>query len=582
MLIYRFWWYDKKKDPIHSKEHRIIEEISVTDLVPKLKQPRELLNHILNQPELPAIIQSLDATVLTKLIRHVGLEDSAEIISMATVDQLKSIFDEDLWRNDTPGRDEFFDADRFGLWLEIILETGSAFAARKLMELDEDLLTLGLCQLVLVVDLDELTLRMSNSWRSAKDDLLDKVLESTLNQEFDSYLVIAKSDWHWDAILTLLTELNESDHVILNHLLERCYRISWEYIEDNGGLFDVLTAEEMLEEDLAAEREARRKSSGFVSPAAALFFLNMARTTALKKIISAKTLDPDARAYLKAAETITESMSASRATVKPTETTPSENPDLKTLSFLQTLQAAEVLPSSDQKRLSLPAEPFDHHLPLAKAMRLINLTDSTLYSRRLTELTYLSNILISGCGFQRRTFRPIEAAEAAFSVCNLGGEYLLRAETAIEEAQSIELMAELLKIHHLIKLFQVGWKILNDDVIYDSAKALLKFLDRLKDVLSDPQQSETIVRIADILQSRISAGQPLRFDNQLDQLHAFLDGETIMALTGLLQEYPTMSEIIHKKGHHRPSPFIWSHAHIRTIRQFLKDAILWNAPAKPI
>lgn len=63
-------------------------------LVPTLKQPRELLNQILDHPELPAIIQSLDAPVLTRLIRHVGLEDSAEIVSLATADQLKSIFDE--------------------------------------------------------------------------------------------------------------------------------------------------------------------------------------------------------------------------------------------------------------------------------------------------------------------------------------------------------------------------------------------------------------------------------------------------------------------------------------------------------
>lgn len=83
------------------------------------KQTHDLLNSILDQPELPAIIRSLDAGVLARLIRHIGLEDSAKIISLANTDQLKCILDEDLWHSEAPGQDEVFDADRFGLWLEI-------------------------------------------------------------------------------------------------------------------------------------------------------------------------------------------------------------------------------------------------------------------------------------------------------------------------------------------------------------------------------------------------------------------------------------------------------------------------------
>ena len=141
----------------------------MTSLIPKLKQPRELLNHIPDEPKLPAIIQSLEAGTLSKLIRHVGLEDSTQIISLTPADQLKCVHDEDLWYSESPGREETFDVERFSLWLEIMMENGSTFAARKIMELDEDLVTLGLCRLVWVVGGHDPALH------------LDKALNSSLN-----------------------------------------------------------------------------------------------------------------------------------------------------------------------------------------------------------------------------------------------------------------------------------------------------------------------------------------------------------------------------------------------------------------
>jgi hypothetical protein len=536
----------------------------------KLKQPHELLKHILDNPELPAIIRSLDAGVLTKLIRHVGLEDSAEIVSLATVAQLERVFDEDLWYSNAPGREEVFDAGRFGMWLEIMLESGSALTARRVMELDEDLLTLALCRLVLVVDFDELALRMSHSLRLPEDDIADKVLESTLNQEFDSFLVIARHPSHWQAVRTILVELNELDYAMLNRLLERCCRISCEYIEDNGGLFDVLSADAMLEADMAADREARRESHGFVSASAAAGFLHLTRTTTLKKIVAAGALNPAVRAYYRATGAATDPAPATRRdTVPPKKITPGHT-DSNVVHFLQTLQAAEVLPASDLLKLSYTGESEDQHPPLMHAMRLINRTDPALYAQRLMEIANLSNILISGCGFQGRVFRPVEAAEAALSTCNLGGAYLL----GDEAAPSVDAMAALLREQPLVKLFQVGWKVLHDQVVRYSAKAVVTFCDRLKGGLTDPQHVRDISRLADILRLRIEAGRPWAVDDQLDQLLAFWDGETITALKALLQEYPTIPEVIARQGQSGQSPYIWSNDHIRTIRRCLKTILL--------
>jgi hypothetical protein len=543
--------------------------------VSKLKQPGNLLNHILDQPELPNIIQKLDSGILTNLIRHVGLEDSAQIVFLATAEQLENVLDEDLWYSEAPGRDETFDAARFGLWLEIMEENGSAFAARRVMELDEDLVTLGLCQLVLVAGSDDPVCCMSDNPRPDEGNILERVLDSSLNQRFGNYLVIAKNHSSWDAVLALMVELNELDYDMLIRLLDRCCRISGECLEDNGGLLHVLTAGEMLEEDVSAERKERRESRGFVTPTSAAAFLSQARSTVLKKMIASKTMDYGSRSYLKAAETQAEAAVRPQTSENRKKKEDPKSIDLKIIQFIQTLQDAELMPASDNKMLLSydGAESRAHHLPLAEAMRFISQKEPGLYSQRLTELSYLSNTLISGCGFKGGTFQPKEAAEAAFSVCNLGSEFLLIADAESEENQPIGPWTTLLKRRHLVKLFQVGWNILFDNVVLYTAKAVLEFVNHLKDETTDSEQACPMTHMVNRLRCCILSGRPWEFNKEMDYLQIFLDGETTMAIAELLQEYPTLSEVICKQEGHRLSPFIWSQTHIRTIQRFLKGGL---------
>ncbi|MBU0991149.1 MAG: hypothetical protein KJ737_01540 [Proteobacteria bacterium] len=543
-------------------------------LISKPKQPHELLNHILDHPDLPDIIQHLDAGVLIKLIRHIGLEDSAQIVSLASTDQLKGIFDEDLWHSKTPGQAEAFDSERFGLWLEVMLESGTTFTASKILELDEGLVTLGLCRLVLVVGIDDLAMRLRDEWKPDSDDILENVLGSALSQSFDSYLVLSKNDTTWDAVCAILMELNELDYDFLMRLLGRCRQTSGECIEDNGGLFNVLTEDEMLEEDVAADREERKEGKGFVTPTSAAAFLSQARSDPLKKIIATPKMAPAARAYFKAAEAELKPDLPSRTGDKPSDHIDSESINIKVVRFIQTLQNAEVLPASDYKMIDHDdAGPWDHHLPLAKAMDHINQTDPDLYTQLLTELYYLSNTLIAGCGFQERIFQPKEAAEAAFSVCNLGSEILPKTDTGPEDNMPAEPLTKILKTYRLVKLFQVGWKILFDNVVLYTAKRVLEFFNILKDKQMDPHQVHEIIQAAYMLHACISSGRPWEFSNQMDYLQIFLGGETTMAITGLLQEYPTLTKGICNMGGHRESPFIWSKSHIQTIRHFLAKVL---------
>lgn len=219
---------------------------------------------MLHEPSLVATVQSLTPRALGKIIGHVGLEDSGEILSLATTEQIRRIFDDDLWRSDRAGRDEVFDADRFALWLEVMLEAGEDFVAEKIADLPEDLVTLGLHRRILVLDMDQLAME-------AREDAerLDKALSSCLCEEFDAYQVIARKQDGWDSIVAVLCALDKHDHALLHRLLERCCSMSSEDIDDNGGLCHVLTSEEELEGDLAADREDRRAGVGFVAPSQA-------------------------------------------------------------------------------------------------------------------------------------------------------------------------------------------------------------------------------------------------------------------------------------------------------------------------
>jgi hypothetical protein len=230
-------------------------EVLMASPIPRHKKPRELLNHILDQPDLPEIIPRLESNVLTRLIRHVGLEDCAPIVSLATADQLKGILDEDLWYSHAPGQQEIFDGERFGLWLEILMENETTVAVQKVLEMDEELLILGLSRLVRVAGVLDTMIFFTHGPASPRDDVGEEVLDGELQQQFGDYLVTAENPLRWDAVCALLAHINELDDACLVRLLEGCRRVSAKPVEDDGNLSHVLDPGEMLREDVAADRE---------------------------------------------------------------------------------------------------------------------------------------------------------------------------------------------------------------------------------------------------------------------------------------------------------------------------------------
>lgn len=343
----------------------------------------KLLQRILADPSLPDKIKQMEPKALATLIDQVGLEDCGEIVALATPGQIGRIFDEDLWQSEKPGGDEEFDPIRFGLWIEILLELGPASATEKLAELDPDFLTMALSQLILVTYSDELR-------SQASSHSLDKVIDSSFFHELEDFLIFSREPRSWDAVLTLLVELDREHHSFLRRILETCAHFSSELIDDEGGLESVLTSEEQLKGDVAYEREKRREAEGYVTPA-------------------------DARAFLKLA-------------AGPLDAEDHISPDRlrhQTLSP-RSLRASVPIDAGEPALIAA-----DHRFPKVRAM-LSQSPDASEYRSKLEDLNYLANVLVSGWQLDGRSPRPGEAAQTVLETCERGLSRRERARSLIE------------------------------------------------------------------------------------------------------------------------------------------------------
>ncbi|HTE55206.1 MAG TPA: DUF6178 family protein [Kofleriaceae bacterium] len=435
-------------------------------------QPRHLLHRILDDARLVESVHALEPRALARLIRRVGLEDAGELISLATTEQLTEVFDDDLWRSPRPGVDESFDAVRFALWLEVMVEAGEAFAARRVSELDEDLISLALHRLVLVIDIDRLAVEMADRGEDDEAEQLEKALESCPYEELGQYRVIARRHDGWDAIVSVLLALDREQHDFLERLLERLAYVSAASIDDGGGLIEVLTAEETLAVDAAAAREDRRSGEGYVAPSAAASFLALAREGGPGAPASAPTSaveDPITRAYFREYRP--------RPVAAPAAATAAAARLVDVLREAGVVDAARPLLGGGEARGDVRGDLGGHgdgdpdSLSGADAFHdmLADLAerDPEAHEQRMRELHYLANVLVAGCSLDGRRFRPVEAAEAVVATCNLGLEHLRGAGPG-DRAPADRGAADRASA---VALFRAGWHILHRDVVEPARRA---------------------------------------------------------------------------------------------------------------
>ena len=421
----------------------------------------QLLLRILDRPELLAAVRELPAPVLGRLIDRVGLEDAGELVALASSEQLQGVFDQDLWRAAAPGEDETFQPERFALWLEILFEGGEDFLIEQLCALPRDLLALAVHRLLLVVDMDALGRRFSEPGEDF--ERIERALDAALFDEWQEFRLLARDSMHWDVVWAALLALDRDHHELLRAILEQCCALSSEYSDERGGLYAVLTSAEMLEGDVAGEREDRRAAEGFVAPADARSFLELARRGE-----RLETRDPMTTAFFRALANEKPARLGGGALATSTQPARPSADVSKLLELLEDVAVVEARrqppmmalaagPSAAKDRgkraggeRSKPMAVEPPVLLLQAALAELRLRAPEPFAQRIEELGYLANVLIAGSRGRRP--RPVEALEQAIAVCNCGLERALGADRALARA------VELLENSPADQLFRRGYR----------------------------------------------------------------------------------------------------------------------------
>ena len=413
---------------------------------PRVPSSTDLLLRILERPALVAAVRELPGAVLGKLIDCIGLEDAGELVALATTAQLERVFDDDLWRAERAGGDETFRPERFALWLRVMLDAGEELLVQRLCELPQELLALAVHRLVLVLDMDVVAQQLAPGDEEA--EALAQALETSVVEEWEEFRLVARDPDLWDDVWGALLSLDRDHHDRLRELLAECCAVSTEYISGQGGLFQVLTAAETLDSDVAAARDDRRVAEGFVSPADARAFLELARRGG-----GGDARDPITRAYFRG---LAPNEGAKQEPRKAQKSDKRRNSDTALAAeadvgdLVALLQEAEViaplpiqpptalLPAAEEKAAA--AKPHLVAPLFEQAMTDLRQHDPALFSERTRELGYLVNVWIAGGVRGGRRPRPVEALETVLKTCEAGMRTRLAAERVTPEQALAVLM----------------------------------------------------------------------------------------------------------------------------------------------
>jgi Family of unknown function (DUF6178) len=513
-----------------------------------MSKSRPLLDRLLNTPELAKIIPHLQPEVLHRVIQVCGLEDCAEFVALATPEQISRVLDLDLWRVRARGADEQLDADRFGAWLEVLMETGAAVAAEKIMGLDIELVTAGLARHVTVFGYAAVS-----SFTTLDGELVPgREMSGESRCEIGGHVVEAGRTAAWDAIVELLVFLDAEQPEYFGRLMAGCVRLS-NGTREPDGFHNLLEDDEQDMFDLACEREARREKRGYVTPAQARAFLQGARQLELDR--DSPPPSPVAQAYFRALELAppAKGEEARGPDGMLRESYADAAPEMEPHAIAEVvdvLREAGVLTASPRGLL----EGADSQR--SRLARLYAYAES--HAASAEELAYLANVLMAGCSIQARAFTPQEASDAALAICNLGLENWPRRWPARD----------------LITAFQVGWTVLHRDVCMFTA-------ERLIDVVADIQCMDRDIQLRlnglrrELIQ-HVSDRAPWHARNALEVI-VMLDAPSWAALCALIDECPVIHAAVGASQRRcrtiKPSDFefIADNSQIAAVRKFLES-----------
>ena len=479
---------------------------------------RNPLARLLDTPHLARVVPHLAPETLHQLIRHCGLDVCAEIVASATPTQLASVFDLDLWRSARPGHDERFDTERFGEWLELLVDAGGTVAARTVAAMDEHLVVAGLSRYIRVFDPAAIATTLDG-----EPPDIDVTSHRGPECEVGGYLVRGITADAWDAIVALLLALEADHHDRFHAVMRECRRLSNSTPEVDG-LDDLLMEPEQLLHDLALDREHRRSQQGYSTPADARAFLLMARQRR-RPSKGEPSVNPLVAAYFRAAnDTIASGDDAARTCRDAPWRLRRHLPVSRADAVVDMLVRAGLVPQRPRALLEGTHSQPSRLALIRTLIEYVRDSDDTLYLARSHELAFLANTLVAGCSIQSRSFTPQEASDAAVGICNLGLEHWpARWPEPVAPSKAdldVALPDTFLMHHDLVSAFEVGWAVLHEDVSMFVAEQLVFALSNLRCSDADIQEGLDTLRIE--LTKQRKAGTPWRARDALDVI-AMLD-----------------------------------------------------------
>jgi Family of unknown function (DUF6178) len=534
------------------------------------RDERQPLDRILDMPHLEHVIPRLKPELLHLVIQRYGLEDCGDLVALATAEQLGRVFDLDLWRAARPGEDERFDADRFGVWLEVLAQSGATQAARKLAGMDVELVTAGIAQHARVLDRAAVS-----SYTTTDGEVVAPAWANDGGPSCDvgGYVLVAKRTDSWDAIVDVLIALDVEHRDYFHRVMAGCRRLS-DSPREIDGLNDLLADRDQSMFDLAIDRERRRDAQGFVTPAQARAFLQMSRQLSLGRG-DMPAAHPIARAYFRALdETAVAGVDAGSAPGRlPGESDGAPAPDDVTAAVaavVDALLAVGVVPQQPRALLGGSQDQTARFGRIHALMQFVHDRNAAAYSTRSEEIAFLANTIVAGCSVQGRPLTPQEASDAAVAVCNLGLENWPPHWLATPAFPDDFLLSQ-----DLVGVFQVGWTVLHDDVGMHAAEQLIEVLKQVRCVDRTIQAGLDDLRIE--LTRDWKAGEPWRARKALDVM-ASLDMVAWAALLALIDECPVLHAGIGALRNPRTRAvaasdfeFIAENRQIAAVREFLQS-----------
>jgi hypothetical protein len=559
-----------RKTANSSRDARIAKDV---------RDERGLLDRILSSPNAALVIPRLQPAVLHRVIQTCGLEDCGDLVALATPHQLRLVFDLDLWRASQPGRDAQLDADRFGIWLDVLMESGATIAAQKVAAMDVDLIVAALAQHLRVFDGAAVS-----SFESADGEMTESRHGHESDCEIGGYLIEATRTGAWDSIVSLLLAL-DADHPDCFRLVMRgCLKLSNAGFELDG-LDDLLENREQDLFDLAIDREQRLEQQGYVTPAQARAFLHSARQLQLGAT-APPSANPIARASFRAIEPTPPAEAAVNDTaglLPEASAAGQAAPEVQDQveSIVDMLRDAGVLTPQPRALLGGPQGEPPRGLAHIDAYLQVALDSNPIaYSRTTKELAFLANTLVAGCSIQARPLTEREASDAVLAICNLGLQNWpqhwrkdrSRSDSSHAEAQD-SLPEDCPVDHDLVSVFQVGWTILHTEVCMDASKRLISVVAQMRCSDRDTQSGLDALRID--MTRHWRAGRPWGAREALDVL-AIFDLPAWAAMLSLIDELPVLHAAINASGSGMRSvsntafTFISDNSQIASIRDFLR------------